>query len=303
MGAKAGDVDAFGKFLREANNGRSIDCLPQGIHPCKVIGAEFLKFIDNSMKLKCELLLRFMDDFYIFSDSESLLSNDFITIQQLLGEKSLTLNLHKTEYGPDFAADIGEKIDGIKVNLLRRRRELAEPSGADDDWLEDDDDEDESESSDESDSEEEEEEEEGEEDSNLTPEETEYLLDLLRDADINEADAELVLVLLRDHGEDVLPEMHRFLMKFPALSRNIYNFAAFIPDRAELATLLLRFLKRSKVVTEDQLFWIGKSQRICVEDRKVQRNIGFTFSNIRTLRRFPEPKYMRFRSLDSACPI
>ena len=92
----------------------------------------------------------------------------------------------------------------------------------------------------------------------FTPEETEYLLDLLRDADINEADAELVLVLLRDHGEDVLPEMHRFLMKFPALSRNIYNFAAFIPDRAELATLLLRFLKRSKVVTEDQLFWIGK---------------------------------------------
>ena len=55
-GAVNGDVQAFGKFLREANNGRSIDCLPQGIHPCKVVGAEFLKFVDNSLSMKCELV-------------------------------------------------------------------------------------------------------------------------------------------------------------------------------------------------------------------------------------------------------
>lgn len=113
-GATSEDARAFGRFLREANNGRSIDCLPQGIHPCKVIGAEFLKFVDNSMLLKCELMVRFMDDFYLFSDDESVLTNDFIAVQGLLGEKSLTLNLHKTEYGPDFSVGIGQQIDDIK---------------------------------------------------------------------------------------------------------------------------------------------------------------------------------------------
>lgn len=140
----------------------------------------------------------------------------------------------------------------LKVALLRRRRELAEPSGVDDEDLdEDEDDEENGDDDDES-------MDEGVKDENLTPEEVEYLLNLLKDADIDEADAELVLVLLRDHGEDVLPEMHRFLMKFPALSRNIYNFAGYVADESELATLLYKFLKTSKTVTEDQLFWIGK---------------------------------------------
>lgn len=55
------DADYLGKFLRQINSGRSVDCLPHGIHPCKVIGAEFLKFVDNSSRLKSELMLRFMD--------------------------------------------------------------------------------------------------------------------------------------------------------------------------------------------------------------------------------------------------
>jgi hypothetical protein len=55
------DVEHFGQFLREANGGRSVDCLPQGIHPCKLIESEFLKFVDNSMRLRSEVLLRFME--------------------------------------------------------------------------------------------------------------------------------------------------------------------------------------------------------------------------------------------------
>ena len=100
ISASSDDVEHFGQFLREVNGGRSVDCLPQGIHPCKLIGSEFLKFVDNS-KLKSDLLLRFMDDFYLFSDSEEVINTDFVLIQQLLGEKGLSLNPAKTSYnGP-----------------------------------------------------------------------------------------------------------------------------------------------------------------------------------------------------------
>jgi hypothetical protein len=250
-GASADDSQAFGRFLREANSGRSIDCLPQGIHPCKVVGAEFLKFVDNSKLLKSDLILRFMDDLFLFANKEHTLTKDFLSLQQLLGEKGLSLNPHKTAFGDEIGAGVGEQVDRIKVQLLRRRRELAEPSGAEF-WSED---------MDEDEDDEKGEEAEAEDDAihvSLEPEEAEYLITILRNADIDEADAELVLVLLRDHGEDVLEEMHRFLNKFPSLSRNIYNFAAYVSDKTELAALIHKYLKTAVVVTEDQLFWIAK---------------------------------------------
>jgi hypothetical protein len=49
-GAQEADVALFGRFLREINAGRSVDCLPQGIYPSKMIGNDFLKFIDNSSR-------------------------------------------------------------------------------------------------------------------------------------------------------------------------------------------------------------------------------------------------------------
>jgi len=36
LGASIEDVNHFGQFLRETNSGRSVDCLPQGIHPGKL---------------------------------------------------------------------------------------------------------------------------------------------------------------------------------------------------------------------------------------------------------------------------
>jgi hypothetical protein len=50
INASNDDVDHFGQFLRETNGGRSVDCLAQGIHPCKLIGSAFLKFVDNSKR-------------------------------------------------------------------------------------------------------------------------------------------------------------------------------------------------------------------------------------------------------------
>jgi len=227
------DVAALGQFLREANTGRTIDCLPHGLYPCKMIGAHFLKVIDNSLKLKCAKLIRFMDDFHLYDDNEDAINDDFLTIQRILGEKGLSLNASKTKFGDASIRDLPAEVDDIKLSLLRLRRRMIEVSGNVVEWEE-------------------------ENYRSLRPKQVNYLLDLLKEADIDEADAELVLVLLRDHGNDVLEHMYRFVESFPSLSRNLYSFAKHVNDREELATLLLRFAREGRGVTEDQLFWIAK---------------------------------------------
>jgi hypothetical protein len=227
------DIKALGQFLREANIGRSVDCLPQGLYPCKMIGADFLKLIDNSLKLKCAKLIRFMDDFYLYDNDEDVINDDFLTIQRLLGEKGLSLNASKSQFGDATVRDLPAEVDGIKLSLLRLRRHLIEVSGGVVEMEE-------------------------EEYRSLRPKQVSYLLNLLKEPDIDEADAELVLVLLRDHGNDVLEHMYRFFESFPSLSRNLYSFAAHVADKTELAALLLRFAKEGRGVTEDQLFWIAR---------------------------------------------
>jgi hypothetical protein len=259
IGASEDDVGLYGRFLREINSGRSLDCLPHGLHPCKVLGADLLKFIDNSMRLKSPRLIRFMDDFNLFSDRDQDLQADFNCIQELLSEKGLFLNEKKTAYASDFGRSMTEEIDKIKKELLSARREAAESSGIElSDFLSrvEDDDEDVGDSVVSSDS--------GEIDEELdvfdvlTAEQTEYLLQLLNNPEIDESDAELALVLLKDHGDDVLSRMGDFLVKFPALSRTIYQFSPFVRDKSELCSLVLRFLRGDHFVTEYQLFWITK---------------------------------------------
>lgn len=235
IGTDPDDVGYLGQFLREVNSGRSVDCLPHGIHPCKLIGAEFLKFVDNSMQLNCELSLRFMDDLYLFSDSEDTINGDFVTLQKLLGDKGLSLNPAKTVYGNEVQTEIAQQVDAMKVGLLKARRQFIEVSGLQIEW-----------------------EEEGESPKMLTEEQTQYLLTLLRDPDIEESDAELVLVLLRDHGEDVLSSLEMFLRRFPGLSRNVYHFAKYVADKEELAILIHDFVEDEAYATEDQLFWMAK---------------------------------------------
>jgi hypothetical protein len=229
------DTEDFGQFLREINAGRSVDCLPQGLHPCKVIGAEFLKFVvDNSFLIKSQLMLRFMDDYYLFDDDESVINSDFVEIQKMLGEKGLFLNSAKTRIGKAEEINMGKDVDTIKAGLLQVRRRIIEVSGIE---FEHD------------------EEEEYEE---LSDEQIEYLLDILKDPDIHEEDAELVLILLRDHGSDVLERMKIFLERFPSLSKTVYTYCRYLNDKTELSNLVKEFLKTSRNITENQLFWLAK---------------------------------------------
>lgn len=227
------EAEQFGQFLREIASGRSVDCLPQGLHPSKVIGAEFLKIIDNSFQIKSEYMARFMDDFYLFSDSESKLESDFIAIQRLLGEKGLSLNTDKTHFGHDDEINVAQEIDQIKKTLLKLRRTLIQVSG---DVFEHNE----------------------EVYENLKPAQVTYLIHLLENPDINESDAELVLCLLKDHGSDILQHLEKFLRKFPSLTRRIFNYCRYIDDIDELASLVQKFISESPLVTEDQLFWMAK---------------------------------------------
>jgi len=229
------DTENLGQFLREINAGRSTDCLPQGLHPCKIIGAEFLKFIDNSISVKSQLMLRFMDDYYLFDNDETTINSDFITIQRMLGEKGLFLNSTKTKIGQVDEINIEKQVDAIKASLLKIRRHFIEVSGFEIEFDQD------------------------EEYENLSDEQVEYLINILKDPDIHEEDAELVLILLRDHGSDVLEQMQKFLERFPSLSKNIYNFCRYLNDKTELSNLVKSFLKTAKNVTENQLFWLAKT--------------------------------------------
>src|SRR5579872_1829953 len=98
-GADNADVEAFGKYLRQTNAGRSLDCLPQGLYPTKMIGNDVLRFLEDSNLIRSAQISRFMDDVYIFDDDIETVKSDFAEIQRLLGLKGLSVNASKTEFG------------------------------------------------------------------------------------------------------------------------------------------------------------------------------------------------------------
>lgn len=226
---------AFGQFLRQINSGRSVDCLPQGIYPCKIIGSNFLQYIDRSIQVKAESLVRFMDDFYLFSDSLDILKQDYLTIQKLLGEKGLSVNPIKTKWGEKINKSVDNEIDEIKLSLLKIRRAEIEVSG----WVE---------------------EQEYIEELSLDNNQISYLLDMLKNKnkEIEEEDAELVLSLMRHHSEKVLEFIPIFMEKFPNLIKNIFFFIKEDVDKEQLSNIIIDFLEKVKYISAYQLFWITK---------------------------------------------
>jgi Reverse transcriptase (RNA-dependent DNA polymerase) len=228
------EVALLGRFLREINAGRSIDCLPHGIFPAKIIGSQLLQFIEETNQLEASVTLRFMDDVYLFGDDQDVLARDFQTLQRLLGAKGLSVNPSKTRFGRVDEVNVRREVDKIKIGLLKRRGDIILGSGADDDYWQ------------------------GDDDGKLSPEQVEYLLDLLQDDHIEEEDAELVLAVMRDHSGDVLQHFEVILERFPSLIKNIYHFGRHVEDKASLLAITRKFVEMSPVVTEFQLFWIAK---------------------------------------------
>jgi len=237
VGAQYPDLGLFGRFLRETSSGRSVDCLPQGLYPAKMIGASFLSFLEASNRMRSAKMLRLMDDTWIFDDDPKNVVSDFVLAQGLLGDKGLSINDRKSMVleGRDAASDLPAGLDRMKIDLLRKRRnELRESEG----YGEDD-------------------EENPDSLVELTGQESEYLLTLLRHGDVQEEDAELVLTLMREHSVDVMEYLPTLISEFPALSKKIYQFCGKVADKASLTDTILRYVSGPDHVTEFQLFWFG----------------------------------------------
>ena len=173
------DAAAFGKFLREINAGRSLDCLPQGLYPAKMIGNDFLRFIESYSALRAKRIVRFMDDVYLFGDDLNALTADFSQVQRLLGLKGLSVNGSRNRNaGTPHTGEAEDRLSELKKRLLKRRRHLI-LSHYD-------------ESEDKLDAED-------EGNSELDEEEVEFIVSLLSAGNLSEEDAELVMVVMRDH--------------------------------------------------------------------------------------------------------
>lgn len=236
-GRDEGLVKNFGRYFREIVGGRSVDCLPQGLHPCKMIGANFLRSVDAYHRVRSALMLRFMDDIYLFDNDRAIVEDDFLHIQRYLGDRGFSLNAEKTDWG-DGPLATKTTIDEIKIQLLEMRRDALEAKYGELRTAHP--------------------EEKAEETEPLTEEQVEYLKSLIADEDIEEADAELVLSVLGERAEDHVEHLVDFLERFPALARSVHEAVEHMDDILEFAAGVLRIAKEKRPLTEDQLFWIAK---------------------------------------------
>jgi hypothetical protein len=231
------DVDgkALGQFLREINAGRSVDFLPHGIYPSKMLGNEFLKFVDLHGQLKSATTVRFMDDFTLFDNDPVILRQDFIKVQQLLGQFSLNVNPGKTHYDKSLSR-IEQKLSDLHQSLKEIVAHVEEVHTASSVELV---------------------EVEKEIESKLTDDQVASLLALLKDEALEESDADLILSFLRSHSDSILDQIPDLLHRFPNLIKHIYSICGTISEKPELASTLLDYLKKESFFLEYQLFWLA----------------------------------------------
>jgi hypothetical protein len=228
------DAEGLGQLLREIAAGRSVDCLPQGLYPAKMIGNDLLRFVEEFHDLKSDQVIRFIDDIVLFANDEQAIEDDFQTIQRLIGDKGLSLNSRKTRINDHKEASIDTAIDEVKSELLRRRR-IVITTGYD---------------------------EEGAEivrkafiKAPLSSEEMAYIEGILDKPDIEEEDAELLLTILRGYAARLEKRLPYIVETYPHLAKNVHGFCADFEDKEALAEMLLALAKKHDRMPESQLFW------------------------------------------------
>lgn len=230
------DSDAFGQFCREINSGRSVDFMPHGIYPSKMIGNEFLKFIDLNNQLKSEKIIRFMDDFFLFDDDLDVLNKDFIKIQKLIGNFGLNINPAKTSLNSDVE-EINATLSNVKKTLetiVTISEECESASGISIEEIQ------------------------RKIVVKLNSNQINQLLNLLKNEQIEETDAELILSFLRSNSDDVIGVLPNILEKFPNLIKQVYFLSSTITDKNSLSKILLQHLNSDHFFLEYELFWIAK---------------------------------------------
>lgn len=227
------DVNLLGQFMREINTGFSIDFMPHGLYPSKMLGNHFLSYIDHSELIKCELMTRFMDDFVLFSNSKDVLIKDFQTIQKALGQKSLNINTNKTVLFHEEHVSIDKEIDSVKSQIFKKVH-IGSGSGMDYEEYE-------------------------EIVRELTKEEIEYLINLIANDYATDHEATLILDCICEHTADFQSYVTDFIYKFPHLSKKIFHKCENnISDFNELSNSIIKLLQEAPSLNEYQLFWLAK---------------------------------------------
>jgi hypothetical protein len=226
------DIELFGQYMREINTGFSIDFLPHGLYPSKMLGSHFLSFMDHSELVKSEHMIRFMDDYMLFSDSKDTLIKDFQTIQKGIGQKSLNLNTDKTVLFSDREISVTDEIDDIKSQIMEKLF-IGHGSGMDYEEYE-------------------------EAVRDMTEEEVEYLINLLDEDTATDHEASLILDCIHEHTTHFHEYIPDFIYKFPHLSKKIYHKCADVTETSGLTVKLIELLEDVHSLNEYQLFWIAK---------------------------------------------
>jgi hypothetical protein len=197
-----------------------------------MIGNDFLRFVEQFHGLRSNAVVRFMDDFVLFSNSRRDLRHDFMTIQNLLGDKGLSLNPNKTSEGVRENIGLENAIEDVRMRLLQRRRiVVTDYDGIPEGEIEIEED--------------------------LSDEEMEFLRRLLRQDDIDEEDAELVLALMAEHAEEAMNRLTDIARRFPHLFKNIHSFCLEAEDVVAVSEFVLELLQDvDAMVYEFQLFWL-----------------------------------------------
>lgn len=234
------DDKAFSTFMREINSGRSIDFLPHGLYPTKMIGAAFLGFIEGSGEIKSASSLRFMDDIHLFDDSQEALVSDFLKIQDLLGGVALNVNAAKTSL--DFGlGTVNESASAIRSRLS----EILDDDqprpyfGSGSDWSDDEEDDD------------------NDYDEEISGEKISELEELLLDARADEADVELILGILQENDAVPAASIPTLYARFPNIAKQLYKLVAASDDKDGIAEGFAELLDSNTALLEYQLFWLA----------------------------------------------
>ena len=226
------DVKLFGQYMREINTGFSIDFLPHGLYPSKMLGSHFLSFVDHSELIMCDNLVRFMDDFILFSDDRDVLVRDFQTIQKILGQKALNINSDKTVLFSDKVSQVNNEIDAIKSRITDKAY-FSSGSGMEYQEYE-------------------------QVVRSLNKGEVDYLTSLLTGDNATDDDASLVIDCIHEHTKNFDEYVPDFIYRFPHLSKKIFYKCSDVSSFDRLADNILDLIKSAHSLTEYQLFWLAK---------------------------------------------
>lgn len=229
------DSKALAQFFREINSGRSIDFMPHGIYPAKMIGNEFLKLVDLYGPLKSHKIVRFMDDISLFDDDFDVLMADFQVIQRLLGQFALNINPSKTAFNHSVGG-VKETLSEIRESLkeiITEYKEVPTASGVAVEEMD------------------------IEIKNSLGDDQVNALLGLLQNESLEESDADRILSFLRMHSDSLLEYLPILFRRFPNLIKHIHSVCSEVSDKAELSKVILDYLNESDDYLEYQLFWVG----------------------------------------------